>query len=756
MAIAVQPDATRTTVLMRWHGLRRMVAGFSAIAAASVAIVLGWPAAAAGALVAALTALDAHIALKTTRGSAGPTLMIDITAGGLVCIILGVPAPGIAVVTSYFVVLVAVLVPATRAWPLALYAVVIGTLVLMAPAMLDLPDPPIERSIAAGVVASVVFGIATIEIVRRFTTTLRERTDDEERRVVVSQAVSVASRALVAEDDARALGFALEAIRGAIGATVAFVEQNVEDSNMGSTAIVVESSAASSSVHPAFQLGAQTPWSEMHGARSHLEGGAPFFFRIEEASGTQRDRSGAGGARAEVNVPIAINGVWVGVVGAADTNPSRQWQRDDLELLRTLADLTAAFWQRVENTRVRDSLIGSLDGRLRYEEALAKASKFLLGERGLSVDSALESIGLAASVDEVYITRTVPLPNGAPSAEAIAGWVQPGLLPIHAVAETVPYSEIAAIREAIQTGSLAKTMDGRKAELVVGIEVAGGWFGSVGFVRRQATRSWSRRDEAFLRTIADILGAYYERSQSRLRLESLLASKDQLIASVSHELRTPLTAVVGLAEELRANDGTIGPEEADQLIGVIADESREMADLVEDLLIAARSEDGTVAVFPERTDLALLTASVVSHLTVPDDIELLVDDQASAAFADPVRIRQVIRNLLTNAMRYGGKHVRVTFGSDGEATFLDVVDDGPGIPDHDLESIFEPYGRSSSGRVSPGSVGLGLTLSKRLSELMGGSLTYIPSSGCTFRLTVPSAPSEEAEALSLTGFAVPS
>lgn len=750
MVIADQPDAMRTTVLMRWHGLRRIVTAFSAIAAGFVAVLLGWPAAAAAAVIAGLTALDAHIALKTVRDQVGPTLIVDMTAGGLACIVVGVPAPGIAVVTSYFVVLVAVLVPTARAWPLVLYAVVVGTVVLVAPAILDLPDPPIERTIAAGVEASVVFGVATIEIVRRFATTLRERTEDEERRVVVSQAISVAARALVGEDDARALAFALDAIRAAIGAPIAFVEQNIEDSNMGPTAIVVESAAVSSSVYSAFETGTQTPWGEMHGARSHLEGGAPFFFRIEEASGTTRDRSGEGGAQREVNVPIAINGVWVGVVGAADTDPNRRWQPDDLELLRALADLTAAFWQRVEDMRVRDSLIGSLDGRPRYEEALARASKFLLGERGLSVDAALESIGLAASVDEVYITRTVAMPNGAPSAEAIASWVQPGLVPIHPVAEAVPYTEIPAIQEAIHRGSLARTIDGTNAELVVGVEVAGGWFGSVGFVRRRATRSWSKRDAAFLRTIADILGAYYERSQSRLRLESLLTSKDQLIASVSHELRTPLTAVVRLAEELRANDGTIGREESDQLISVIADESREMANLVEDLLIAARSEDGTVAVFPERTDLALLTSSVVSYLTVPDDIELLVDDHPSAGFADPVRIRQVIRNLLTNAMRYGGKRVHVTFGSDGETTFLDVTDDGPGIPEHDLESIFEPYGRSSSGRVFPGSVGLGLTLSERLSELMGGSLSYIPSSGCTFRLTVPSAPSEEDKALSLT------
>ena len=165
-----------------------------------------------------------------------------------------------------------------------------------------------------------------------------------------------------------------------------------------------------------------------------------------------------------------------------------------------------------------------------------------------------------------------------------------------------------------------------------------------------------------------------------------------------------------------------------------------MADLVEDLVVAAQSEDGDVNVFPERTDLSLLAANVAARLSPPDEVTLTVDDQSSAAFADPVRVRQVIRNLLTNAVRYGGRQVHVTFGGDDRWAHVDVHDDGSGIPDHDLEAIFEPFRRSSHTAPAPGSVGLGLTLSKRLAELMGGSLSYIDSDGCTFRLTVPRAP----------------
>jgi len=234
-----------------------------------------------------------------------------------------------------------------------------------------------------------------------------------------------------------------------------------------------------------------------------------------------------------------------------------------------------------------------------------------------------------------------------------------------------------------------------------------------------------------------MLGAFYERATNRSRLEQSLRSKDQLIASVSHELRTPLTVVVGMAEELRSAGDSIDVIERDQLLGVIAEESAEMADLVEDLLIAARSGDGSIPMFPERTDIALLSQSVLSHLSVPDGRAVSIEDVPSVAFADPVRVRQVIRNLLTNAFRYGGDQISLHFGSDDAHAWVDVHDDGDGIPQDDREAIFEAYGRSRSGRSSKASVGLGLTLSRRLAELMDGRLEYLDGAGCTFRFSVP-------------------
>lgn len=78
-------------------------------------------------------------------------------------------------------------------------------------------------------------------------------------------------------------------------------------------------------------------------ARSHLEGGAPFFYRVEESQGTVYGRGGESGVQVEVGVPIVVNGVWAGLIGAADSDPDRVWRTDDLILLRTLATSSRAL-----------------------------------------------------------------------------------------------------------------------------------------------------------------------------------------------------------------------------------------------------------------------------------------------------------------------------------------------------------------------------------------------------------------------------
>lgn len=734
----IEPPSERDAVVVRWHALRRVVGAVTTALAVFSGIILLWPAMALVAVLGAGIVIDATLALRSERSPVRPTLIADITFTGIALVAVDVPPAAVGVVVAYFVLVIAVVANDVSAWPVGGYAIAVGVVASILSVSIDTAAGSLERSLVAGIVAVAVFGIAAVAMLREFSIVRSRGRETVGRRVEVADAVARASHALVAEDEAHSLTSALEAVRDAMDVSVVFVERNMLDAESGLVAVVVARSVDRAIVHQSLDVGSKVPWSAMPGARAHLEGGAPFFYRVEEARGTIADRGGEGGLQIEVNIPIRLGDDWVGVIGAADTDAERLWRTDDISLLRTMAGLTSAFWQRARDTKMRDSLIGSLDGRLRYEEAIAKASRALLGEDASDVLPALGAVGLAAGIDEVFVTHTEADDAGAPVARVVHAWSASGHAGIHPTGATWSYGDQPDVQRAVQHGEMAhRTSPGLSSELIAGIEVAGAWLGTVGFVASSVTHTWSGRDEGFLRTFADIIGAFHEREQNRARLEDSLDSKDQLIATVSHELRTPLTAISGLAEELRSGGDDFDATERAELLAVIEDESKEMADLIEDMLVAARSQGGTLPVFPERIDLSLLTRTLVEHLNVPDTHAVAVDDVTSVAYGDPMRVRQVVRNLLTNAFRYGGPKVSITFGTAGTYAWVDVHDDGDGIAEDDRETVFEPYGRARSGKRVAASVGLGLALARRLARLMGGDLTLEDGAGCTFRLTVP-------------------
>ena len=200
-------------------------------------------------------------------------------------------------------------------------------------------------------------------------------------------------------------------------------------------------------------------------------------------------------------------------------------------------------------------------------------------------------------------------------------------------------------------------------------------------------------------------------------MSELIQAKDEFVASISHELRTPLTAVVGLTSEIVA--GGFAGSERDELIGLVASQAQEMSHIIDDLLVSARAGMGTVAVALDTVDLRAELSAAVDGV----GIDLLETPSAlPPAVGDGPRIRQILRNLLTNVERYGGLGRRVLGGVEGERVWLEVRDDGEGVSGEDAVRIFEPYGSAHSGVA--GSVGLGLSVSRQLAELMGGSLDY--------------------------------
>ena len=217
-------------------------------------------------------------------------------------------------------------------------------------------------------------------------------------------------------------------------------------------------------------------------------------------------------------------------------------------------------------------------------------------------------------------------------------------------------------------------------------------------------------------------------------MAEMVRAKDEFIANVSHELRTPLTAVIGLTSEI-AGHADMGPDERAELLELVAGQASEMANIVDDLLVAARAEMGTVTVEIQAMDLLSELRATIEGLGVAVDVP---PSPTPRVLADPRRVRQILRNLLTNAQRYGGPKCRVVTGSLLDRVWLEVRDNGTGIPEDEAAHIFEPYVTGSSGVT--GSVGLGLAVARQLAELMRGSLEYERSAGETvFRLLLPTA-----------------
>jgi signal transduction histidine kinase len=225
-------------------------------------------------------------------------------------------------------------------------------------------------------------------------------------------------------------------------------------------------------------------------------------------------------------------------------------------------------------------------------------------------------------------------------------------------------------------------------------------------------------DGAALLTAYDVTDS----TLARKRLEEVVRSKDQFIAAVSHELRTPLASVLGFSELVREQMEQTHPLEPFMM--EVADQSAEMAAIIDDLLIAARASFESVPTEPREINLAAEATAVIetmgSRLVSQPDRKL----SDVVAYADPIRVRQIVRNLLTNADRYGGDTVVVTSHIEDDDAVLIVKDSGRPLPTARRELIFEPYESSGPVRGQPAAIGLGLAVSRTLAELMHGSINY--------------------------------
>lgn len=213
-------------------------------------------------------------------------------------------------------------------------------------------------------------------------------------------------------------------------------------------------------------------------------------------------------------------------------------------------------------------------------------------------------------------------------------------------------------------------------------------------------------------------------------------AKDQFITKISHELRTPLTSIYGFSE-LLLDQGFVDPEAAGDLVGLINSESAELARMVEDLLVAAHAEDAPLAIETTQVDIAAELDAVLAPLRRR---EIFVGGTHAPAMVlgDQLRIRQILRNLLTNAIQHGGSTIRIYGDVAGPNYVISVEDDGEGVPEPVEERLFSRYVDNGEAPLTAGSTGLGLAVAQLLAKAMGGSLDYERVTGRTsFVLSLP-------------------
>ena len=249
------------------------------------------------------------------------------------------------------------------------------------------------------------------------------------------------------------------------------------------------------------------------------------------------------------------------------------------------------------------------------------------------------------------------------------------------------------------------------------------------------------------RDITELRSAELALKDAQIEADRANRAKSDFLARMSHELRTPLNAILGFAQLFHQE--ALSPEDCESVQQIIRG-GQHLLTLINEVLDISRIEAGHLAISCEPVavqDMAHEAVEMIRPLAVARQITILVDESASAiptAFVDRQRLKQILLNLCSNAVKYNQPQgeVRISCGAwvNGFVRIA-VKDTGPGIPADKLPLVFTPFERLGAEQTGVEGTGLGLALCKRLAEAMGGALSVDSrvGSGSTFRLDIPAA-----------------
>ncbi len=488
----------------------------------------------------------------------------------------------------------------------------------------------------------------------------------------------------------------------------------------------------------------------------------------------RHDLQNLAGYRTLLSAPMLLNGDVIGILSVWRTE-AHHFDDGEVDLLSAFAAQAAIVVRQVE-------LVGALEAR--SKELAAKVDQLeVLREIGDAVSSTLD-------LDEVLgeIVRGAVRLTGADGGSimeydsdedcfrvrATAGGSQEltdVLRRLHIQRESSPVGRAASERTTLEVPDLAEVSRDEHLDVLL----SHGWHSLLAVplvrrdrlvgalvIRRRAPGDFGADTPELLRTFANQSGLaivnarlYGELDTQRAELEIASRHKSEFLASMSHELRTPLNAVIGFSEVLLDRMfGDLNPRQEEYLRDIWTS-GRHLLELLNEILDLSKVEAGRMVLEPSLMSVRACLDYVLSLVRERAgahgiDLRLEVSDDVGIVWADELRFKQVVLNLVSNAVKFtpDGGRVEVEAKREDADVVIRVSDTGIGVLPADRERIFESFQQGRRGAPKEEGTGLGLTLSRRIVSLFGGSLWLEPpaevGSVFGFRMPLPAVESEVA------------
>jgi signal transduction histidine kinase/putative methionine-R-sulfoxide reductase with GAF domain len=487
---------------------------------------------------------------------------------------------------------------------------------------------------------------------------------------------------------------------------------------------------------------------------------------LEDPDYGRHDLQHLAGYRALLSAPMILDGEVIGILSVWRTQ-ARPFDEGEVDLISTFASQAAIVLRQVE-------LVAALEAR--SQELAANVSQLeVLREIGDAVSSSLDLEEVLGEIVSGAVRLTgadggsiMEYDTGADCflVRATAGGTEgltARLRELRIARSTSPVGRSAAERSTLEITELAAVprdehldvlhADGWRSLLAVPLVRRDQLVGAL-VIRRRSSGGFAAETPELLQTFANQSGLaivnarlYGELDTKRAELEVASRHKSEFLASMSHELRTPLNAVIGFSEVLL--DRLFGDlnERQEEYLRDIWASGRHLLELLNEILDLSKVEAGRMVLEPSLVSvqacldyvLSLVRERAASHGI---ELGLEVADDVGIVWADELRLKQVVLNLVSNAVKFtpDGGRVEVHAERDDGDVLVRVTDTGGGVPPEDRERIFESFQQGRRSTPQEEGTGLGLTLSRRIVALFGGTLWLEPQSdagGSTFALRVP-------------------